>query len=165
MSSNNVENPCAKICFLITGVVALGLSATITVYLGIYGYKNPDPKACWVVRDLHTSGTTRNDVISRANAMGIDIVDGYPVEMHKVYVVWFLWGFWAHIAMIVLLAIFIPICIKKESARVGLGSISCCLFSANMFIWLAFGSIWRFSKAGAIASGDKLERLYGMTDA
>lgn len=160
-----VDNPCSKIFGIITGVLTIGLLATITVYLGLYGYKNPDPQACWVVRDLHTSSTTRNDVVSRANAMGIDILEGYPIEMHKVYVVWFLWGFWAHVATIVLALIVIPVILKKENLRFALGSCSCCLYSVNMFVWLAFGGIWRFSKAGVIASGDKLERLYGMTDA
>ena len=147
------------------GVISLGVMATVTVYLGIYAYNNPDPKACWVVRDLHTSGVTKSDVIARANSMGIDIVDGYPLEMHKVYVVWFLWGFWAQIICIVLTAIVVPLSFYKQNLASVLGSIFFGLYCTNSFVWLAFGSIWRFSKAGVVASGDKLERLYGTTDA
>ena len=42
-----------------TAVVSIGMFATVTVYLGLYAYKNPDPKACWVVRDLHTAGVSK----------------------------------------------------------------------------------------------------------
>ena len=53
-----MDNPCAQVFVIILGVISVGLLATLQVYLGIYAYNNPDPKACWVVRDLHTSGTT-----------------------------------------------------------------------------------------------------------
>lgn len=44
---------------LTIGVVMAGFFATVIIYLGIYAYKNPDPKACWVVRDLHTAAKTK----------------------------------------------------------------------------------------------------------
>lgn len=56
---SKVDNPCSKIFAILTCVVGVGLMATVTVYLGLYAYKNPDPKACWVVRDLHTSGVSK----------------------------------------------------------------------------------------------------------
>mgnify|MGYP007023081433 CR=1 FL=1 len=164
--SKKIDNPCSKIFGIICCVLATGVMATVTVYLGIYAYKNPDPKACWVVRDLHTSGLTKSDVIARSNAMGIDIVDGYPMEMHKVYVVWFLWGFWANVAILALNVLLMPLgFMKKERTGMILGSVFCGFYCINTFVWLAFGGIWRFSKAGVVASGDKLERLYGTTDA
>ena len=161
---DDLDNPCSKIFGIIVGVVGIGLVATITFYLDIYAYKNPDPKACWVVRDLHTSGLTKSDVIARSNAMGIDIVDGYPMEMHKVYVVWFLWGFWAQVALFAMAAVSTLLYLWKAQFGAVLGVISCGAYCTNSFVWLAFGGIWRFSKAGVVASGDKLERLYGMTD-
>ena len=45
-----------------------------------------------------------------------------------------------------------------------LGFVNMGLFCSNSLVWLAFGAIWRFSKAGSVASGDKLERLYGTSD-
>ena len=96
--------------------------------------------------------------------MGIDIVDGYPVEMHRVYVVWFLTGFWAQIALIVITAIVIPLYRFKEFYGKVFGCCSYSFYWIATFVWLAFGGIWRFSKAGSVASGDKLERLYGTTD-
>ena len=63
-------------------IVTLAVFTTITIYLGMYGYSNPDPNKCWVVRDLHTAGKSKADVIARSTAMGIDVTDGYPMEMH-----------------------------------------------------------------------------------
>ena len=50
--------PLAKGCSCVVSVVMFGLFCTVTAYLGIFAYRNPDPKACWVVRDLHTATTT-----------------------------------------------------------------------------------------------------------
>ena len=97
--------------------------------------------------------------------MGIDIVDGYPVEMHKVYVAWFLWGFWLQIALIAISIICFVLYRVKESASKVFGIVSFSLYWITTFVWLACGGIWRFSKAGIVASGDKLERMYGSTDA
>ena len=44
----NGQKCMALLCIL--GVV--GVFVTITVYLGIYGYNNPDPDSCWVVKGL-----------------------------------------------------------------------------------------------------------------
>lgn len=96
--------------------------------------------------------------------MGVDIVDGYPMEMHQVYIIWFLWGFWAQVAFLAVSAVIVPLFWFKKSVGMVLGSISCGLYCTNTFVWLAFGGIWRFSKAGVVAAGDKLERLYGTTD-
>ena len=97
--------------------------------------------------------------------MGIDIVDGYPVEMHKVYVAWFLWGFWSQIALIIISIICFIVYRVKEGPGKIFGAVFFSLYWINTFIWLACGGIWRFSKAGIVASGDKLERMYGITDA
>lgn len=97
--------------------------------------------------------------------MGVDIVDGYPMEMHKVYIVWFLWGFWAQVAFLTATVLNASLFWFKQPVGVMTGSLSCGLYCTNTFVWLAFGGIWRFSKAGVVAAGDKLERLYGTTDA
>lgn len=41
--------------------------------------------------------------------MGVDIVDGYPMEMHQVYIIWFLWGFWAQVAFLAASAVIVPL--------------------------------------------------------
>ena len=34
----------------------------------------------------------------------------------------------------------------------------------NFVVWIVLGTVWRFSTAGSIASGSKLEKPVGMTD-
>ena len=76
---NGKEIPAgAKNCGYLLGLIFWVAYGILLVYLGIYAYKNPDPKACWVVRDLHTTATTKQEVIARANAMGIVVTEGYP---------------------------------------------------------------------------------------
>lgn len=142
----------------------MALFCIVTFYLGLYAYKNPDPKSCWVVRDLHTTATSKADVIARANTMGIDITEGYPIEMHTIYIVWFTWGFYAHLAFSVLFLATLVVGYFKNSYGWILGSCNCVLSLVNLLIWLSFGAIWRFSSAGVVAAGDKLERLFGTTD-
>ena len=92
------------------------------------------------------------------------MTEGYPVEMHKVYLAWFLWGFYAKCAMIVLMSITTGLYFCTEKAAVVVGSVSCGLYIANAIVWVACGGIWRFSKGGVIATGDKLERMFGTSD-
>lgn len=99
------ENSACKVGCTVATVIAGALLCTATVYLGIYGYNNPDPKSCWVVRDLDTGFTTKLEAEGRAKAIEIEVVEGYPMEMHNVYLTWFLWGFWAKIILIVMCAI------------------------------------------------------------
>jgi len=66
------------------------------VFLAVYTFGNPDPDGCWVVRDLQSASLTKEGIIAKANAMGIDVVEGYPINMQKVYHAWFAWGFWAN---------------------------------------------------------------------
>ena len=96
--------------------------------------------------------------------MGIDITEGYPQEMHRIYVAWFAWGFWSHLIYFVTSLVVMVIWNVKMNIAKMIGGLNCCIFTTNSLIWLAFGAIWRFSKAGIVASGDKLERLYGTTD-
>ena len=94
------------------------------------------------------------------------MTSGFPMEMHALFVAWFLWGFWANVAILALNVLLMPLgFMKKERTGMILGSVFCGFYCINTFVWLAFGGIWRFSKAGVVASGDKLERLYGTTDA
>lgn len=145
-------------------VVTIVVFITITYFLGGYAYNNPDPNKCWVVRDLHTAGKSKADVIARSTAMGIDVTDGYPMEMHQVYVLWFLWGFWAKVVFVGLFAIIVPAGYFAPKMGQVLGGLTCASYLINGGIWLAFGAIWRFSKAGIVASADKLERPQNISD-
>ena len=96
--------------------------------------------------------------------MGIDVTDGYPMEMHQVYVLWFLWGFWAKIVFVGLFLVIMPVGYFAPKTGQILGGLTCASYLINGGIWLAFGAIWRFSKAGSIASGDKLEKDPSISD-
>lgn len=80
------------------------------------------------------------------------------------YVLWFLWGFWAKVIFFGLFAIIMPVGYMAPKAGQVLGGLTCASYLINGGIWLAFGAIWRFSKAGIVASADKLERPPNMTD-
>ncbi len=92
------------------------------------------------------------------------MTEGYPMEMHKMLIAWFLWGFWAKVIMLCL-SVVCTFCVYM-GMRGGqvCGAVTCALYVTNGLVWLAFGAIWRFSNAGQISSGDKLERLYGKSD-
>lgn len=82
------------------------LGLIITVLLGYYAYKNPDPKSCWVVQDLHASALSKEAIVKKAEDMGIEVTPGFPLEMGKLYRTWFAWGFWANMSITALSAIF-----------------------------------------------------------
>ena len=156
----NGQKCMALLCIL--GVV--GVFVTITVYLGIYGYNNPDPDSCWVVKGLDAPQPTKDGVIAKSAQLGVTIPEGYPVEMHHLFRAWFKWGFWSKIYLVVSGTIFSSMnkCIGKTSSV--LGAISCGLYLTNGLIWIVFGAIWRYTGAGKTAAGDNLERPEGLTD-
>ena len=86
-----------KVCGIICGVLLFGIGVTLTVYLGIYAYNNPDPQNCWVVKDLHQCQPSKQLVLAKAKEFAIDVTEGYPLEMHRLFVTWFRWGFWTAI--------------------------------------------------------------------
>jgi hypothetical protein len=84
--------------------------------------------------------------------------------MHKIYLAWFLWGFWAHFAFVGLILVTAGVCVSSLNAGLITISISVGLFAVNSFVWLICGGIWRFSKGGMTASGDRLLRPDGTTN-
>ena len=165
---NNRNSNSKKICgganpwyvaFWVTSAI-LGITAfcLTTVYLYIYGYKNPDPLQAFVVKDLETTEKTAILAVQRANAMGVAVTQGYPLEMHKVFTRWFKWGFYAHIifAGVALLNHWFLICSRK--AYKILTTITVASFSVFLLVWGYFGTLKRFSKGGLVAAGDYLEQ-------
>mmetsp|Transcript_45828 Transcript_45828/g.60715 ORF Transcript_45828/g.60715 Transcript_45828/m.60715 type:complete len:165 (-) Transcript_45828:316-810(-) len=95
--------------------------------------------------------------------MGIDVPEGYPVEMHKIFRAWFIWGFWSKVYLIVTTILFTSLNKWIGSVSSVLGGISCGLYMTNGLVWLIFGAIWRYSVAGKTAAGDFLERPESMS--
>ena len=148
----------------------MGIAAFIgfifTVFLAVYTFANPDANACWVVRDLQSAATTSEGIIAKANAMGIDVVEGYPINMHKVYHAWFAWGFWMNFLVTAANATFWILnkyYYYAKTAFIGY-AVSGGVYCFHLIVWILFGAIWRFSKAGTIASGDRIERVQGQSD-
>ena len=97
------------------GILSVTTFFTIIVFLGIYSYANPDPNSCWVVRDMENTERTRDAVIASATALGVEITEGFPMEIHRVFKVWFRWGFWASLIFLFLSCIIGPIAAKTGS--------------------------------------------------
>jgi len=150
---------------IFTGICAF-FFAVVTIFQAVYTFGNPDPTSCWVVRDLQAASLTREGIIAKANSMGVDVVEGYPIEMHKVYHAWFAWGFWANFLIMLANTTFWGLekyYYMTKTALIGHG-VAGSLYCLSSVFWLLFGSIWRFSKAGTVASGDRIERVTGQTD-
>ena len=148
----------------ILGFVTIVTFIVVLVFLGIFSFNNSDPNSVWIVRDFESAERSRDAVIAAANASGVDITEGYPVEFHKLFSTWFLWGFWASLTYAILFMAFGGI--TAASPKVGsiLVSTITGLFCTNSLVWLICGFVWRFSKAGSIAAGDKLEKGPGVAD-
>ena len=148
----------------VLGFLTIATFITVLVFLGIFAFNNPDPNSVWIVRDFESAERTRDAVIAGAGASGVDITEGYPVEMHKLFSAWFAWGFWACLAYAILFVGFGAITAAVPKVGATLVSVITGLFCTNSIVWLICGFVWRFSKAGSIASGDKLEKDPNVAD-
>lgn len=161
---------CMKALGITSGVVLTVVEVLLTIGLGMYAFANPDPKQCWVVRDLHSAWLTKADAIARADAMDIDVTSGFPMEMHAIFVAWFMWGFFAKVFLLTFcgLSFFVYLCRDKESENCSkvlcakiTSSIAIGFYVVQGIVWLGMGAVWRYSKGGAVASGDELARRPG----
>lgn len=82
--------------------------------------------------------------------------------MAHLFRTWFMWGFWGSVFQLSILAAAIPLCFLFKQqvpilniVSVILEAVSCCSSAA----WFILGFFWRFSRAGRVTSGEKLERL------
>ena len=74
---------------------------------------------------------------------------------------WFVWGFWGSIFTVAILGAAIPLHIFMVEKRnmIHLSSALCLAISlCNSSAWFILGLFWRFSQAGRIASGEKLNK-------
>ena len=153
-----------KICGLIGSVIILTLFIVLTVYCGVYAYNSPDPANAWIIKGIDSPSLTKEAAVDKATAEGITVPEGYPIDMHKVFVAWATWGFWQNLVVVTIFALGVAIgtCAPKVFAI--LGSLSGLAWMLGTILWLVFGGIWRYSNGGQIASGDRLEKPDGSTD-
>ena len=149
---------------VISGIAFFALIITFTIMLGIYAYGNPDPAACWVIKGVQAPGLTREAIIAKAAELSVEVPEGYPVEMHKLYVTWFSWGFWTNMSLAIVMIVSAVIAIFwRHLCLIVLGLVAIAGWFISLVIWVVFGFIWRFTTGGTIAAGDWLVRDDGQT--
>lgn len=133
----------------------------LVVYLGVYGYANPDPEHVFFVDGVETPGVTKEAVEQMAKDKSVEVKAGYPVDMAHLFRAWFIWGFWSHIVGLIIQLVFVPmffLCRVSSAVPLltymALQGINCC----NMILWFLMGFFWRFSRAGRITSGEKIDK-------
>ena len=153
----------SKLCGMCASLSCCFLFVALTLTLGSYGMSNPDPNECWVIKGIDASATTRDGMVAKATALSKPVPEGYPIEMHSVYVAWALWGFWVNFifiainvtSMVLMSFNVIPVIAMITSALTATGWV------ISSILWLVLGTIWRFSAGGSVAAGDKLEKPEG----
>jgi len=163
-SSDERQKKQQKIITMVCAIFSLTIFVLLTIFFARYTFKNPDPSSCWVVRDVDSSARTRAGVLKKADDLGIDVTEGYPVDMGRVFGIWFAWGFWSNVVAILGAITTFVLTSKNAYAAKVVQAVTSLGYLVNWFVWLAIGTIWRFSKAGTTASGDKLEREFGVSD-
>ena len=88
---------CFAICYCCCLSILLAGSIVYAVYLGIYGYGNPDPEECWWIKGLPESRSSEEAVIAYGNGMEPKVL-GQPIDVHARFTGWFIWGFYTCLA-------------------------------------------------------------------
>merc|ERR1712060_677240 len=158
----------------VTWSIMLGVMSALYlvwfIYLGVYAYANPDKKAAFYIDGLDEVALTRDAILTKAGEADpeIPVRAGYPVNMGHLFNTWFMWGFWGTCFQVCMIIVYLPIVftMPKHVPLLNLisgvlGGLNCC----SNVAWFILGFFWRFSRAGRVASGEKLEREAGLTDA
>ena len=130
-------------------------------FLAVYGWKNPDPANCFFIDGLDAPALTKELITEQAAAKGVAVRPGYPIDMGHLFRSWFVWGFWGSIFTVAILAAAIPLHIYMVEKRnmIHLSSALCLAISlCNSSAWFILGLFWRFSQAGRVAAGEKLNK-------
>ena len=95
------------------------------------------------------------------------VTKGYPIDMGHLFRSWYLWAFWGCIfnliAIVTLLSLYIYRKDLRHILRLVTGSIAIIVVCSNM-LWYLLGTFWRFSKAGRVASAERLTRTDSMVN-
>ena len=130
----------------------------ISVFLGIFGYANPDPDSCYYMIGLDRVSRQKDTVKYNAIAKGIAEKKGYPVNIAALFRIFFRWGFWNNIALItIILTAYLLSKWRPDYAKFQLAACSAMALGSSLFHFF-LGLSWRFSLAGSIASGSRAEK-------
>ena len=142
--------------------------AVVMIYFGVYAYGNPDPAECFFIDGVESTRRSRQAITDQAERLSVEVRPGYPINMATLFRSWFMWGFWGSVFQVALVATLIPLCFLMKSQIPILnisGGILQGVLCCNNIAWFFLGFFWRFSRAGRIASGEKLERPADLTNA
>ena len=146
---------------IITAGAITFVYANFIVYLGVYGYLSSDSMHSYYIEGLETPWSTTEQALNFAKSMNVDVNPRYPVDMAHLFRAWFIWGFWSHIVGLIIQLVFVPmffLCRVSSAVPLltymALQGINCC----NMILWFLMGFFWRFSRAGRITSGEKIDK-------
>ena len=156
-----------KVVSYIFMVILSILYAVLVIYLAIYAFRNPDPRHCYYIPGLDSPATTKSTVLILARDKDIAVKEGYPINIAHLFRAWFVWGFWGSVYQIVIFSVFIPLaftCTYNLKLLLFSGAVAELLSCINTMVWLILGFFWRYSKGGSTVSGDKLEKVQGITD-
>ena len=132
--------------------VFLAAYITLSVFLGLYAFNNPDAQA-YYISGTDTSQADLVPIIPANDADGV-------VPIHDHFVTWFTWMFINKIVLLCfpcIACLLYTICLNKKRGLIcnQLFLISYCCSS---LVALVMGLIWRFGEAGRFASGDYLDK-------
>ena len=157
-----------KIAFFSVLGISVVLYTTFLIAMGIYAYGNPDPRHCYYIYGLDTPALSTQAAKILAQDRGILVKDGYPIDVAHLFRSWFLWGFWGSIFQVIIFAVFIPLAFVIKQPNVFLYNVLFasfeCISVCNGLVWFVLGFFWRYSRGGRVASGEKLERLAGLSN-
>ena len=96
-----------------------------------------------------------------AERLNIKVSRGYPLNMAKIFRIWFISGFFGLLLWVGLAIPLWQVNLWKIKNKVDQGLLfllHCCM-TVMITIWLLLGGFWRFSNAGRVVSGDLIENL------
>ena len=144
-------------CIALTTIVVVA-TATLGVYLGMYGYGNSDPEHCYFILGLKdTVRASEEEIKELAGEQGVSISRGYPLDIAWLFRTYFQWGFW-NIVIHFLVAIvtgIVYMC-NPRYAMFQFGALFCAV-ETSTFLQFFLGILWRFSSVGKLASGETLK--------
>ena len=130
----------------------LGAWITFLIFLGIYGFNNPD-KDAW----LGYTQDSNKDISMKLydNELDMKLAGATNnLHMHARLVAWFTWGFWNNLVPI-MTSIVVGILYKTCNATFAsvfwatMGCLTCC----SSLGWFVTGIIWRWSSDAQFAVG------------
>mmetsp|Transcript_19451 Transcript_19451/g.26311 ORF Transcript_19451/g.26311 Transcript_19451/m.26311 type:complete len:163 (+) Transcript_19451:18-506(+) len=130
-----------------TGTVIAVTLCILALIFAVYGFVSPDPRDCFAFPGVNEPSRDVFALKKLAYDAGLKDQKGYPLNMGRVFRIWFQWGFFTVLVTLWLsILLFYPafrkaMGVAADAILVLLGAVS----SLNGFFWLILGAVWRFS--------------------